>query len=146
MYKITFVCTGNTCRSPMAEGIFRVLAKELGLQDVECSSCGTSAYDGMLVTSYAVQAAKQYGANISAHRARELTDKLAAETDLFICMTKSHAEDLRDWYHIPDEQIAVLGAGITDPYGGSQEEYDRCAKAIYDALKAWIEKRLEDKA
>ena len=64
MRKIVFVCTGNTCRSRMAEGIFRVLAEKYGLRDTECTSCGLNTYEGLPVSENAVTAAAAYGADI----------------------------------------------------------------------------------
>ena len=94
MKTIVFVCTGNTCRSPMAEGIFRVLAEKYGLTDVTCTSCGTCAYTGLPANPYAVSAASAYGADISTHRSRALTQYLLEEGDLFVCMTQHHALQL----------------------------------------------------
>ena len=143
MYRIVFVCTGNTCRSPMAEGLFRVLAEKYGLQGVECTSCGLSTFAGMPVTDYAVEAAAAYGADISAHRSRPITEYLLAQGDLFVCMTRMHADRLAPF--LPPEKIRVLGDGIPDPFGGTREDYQNCAAAIYAALETEIQKELEDK-
>lgn len=144
MKTIVFVCTGNTCRSPMAEGLFRVLAEKYALRDVECTSCGLSAFTGMPVTDYAVKAAAEYGADISAHRSRPLTEYLLLQGDLFVCMTSRHADLLAPY--LPAEKLRVLGDGIPDPFGGTQEDYKTCAAAIYAALETMIQKDLEDKS
>lgn len=144
MKTIVFVCTGNTCRSPMAEGMFRVLAEKYGLTDVTCTSCGTCAYTGMPVTDYAAEAAAAYGADIRAHRSRPLTEYLLAEGDLFVCMTERHASLLRP--HLPPEKIRVLGDGIPDPFGGSAEDYRACAAAIFAALDDWLKTEGEQKS
>ena len=144
MHKIVFVCTGNTCRSPMAEGLFRVLADKYGLHDVECTSCGLSTLTGMPVTDYAVEAAAAYGADISTHRSRPITEYMLSEGDLFVCMTKAHADMLAPY--LPAEKLRVLGDGIPDPFGGTREDYQNCAAAIYAALESEIQKELEDKA
>lgn len=144
MKTIVFVCTGNTCRSPMAEGLFRVLAEKYALRDVECTSCGLSAYTGMPVTDYAVEAAAAYGADISAHRSRPITEYLIREGDLFVCMTKRHADLLAPY--LPSEKLCVLGEGIPDPFGGTQEDYKNCAAAIYAALEEWIRKEADTRS
>ena len=144
MKTIVFVCTGNTCRSPMAEGMYRVLAEKYGLHDMECTSCGLSTLTGMPVTEYAVKAAAAYGADISAHRSRPVTEYLLSERDLFVCMPKAHADALS--HYLPAEKIRVLGDGIPDPFGGTQEDYETCAAMIYTALENEIKKELEDKA
>ena len=143
MRKIVFVCTGNTCRSPMAEGLFRVLAEKYGLKDVECTSCGLSAFTGMPATDHAVEAAAAYGADISSHRSRPITEYLLSQGDLFVCMTKQHAAQLAPY--LPPEKLCVLGDGIPDPFGGTREEYEKCAAAIYAALETEIQKELGDK-
>ncbi len=141
MKTIVFVCTGNTCRSPMAEGMFRVLAKAYGLRDLDCTSCGLSAFTGMPATEYAVKAAAEYGADISAHRSRPVTEYLLAEGDLFICMTKTHADILSPY--LPAEKLCVLGGGIPDPFGGTEDDYRACAAAIHAALEEWVRKEAE---
>lgn len=130
--KILFVCTGNTCRSPMAEGIFRKLLSDKGIEDISCSSAGLFAITGDEVTPNAVKAAERFGADISAHRAKRITAYLLDETDRFVCMTGQHAASLS--MYVPSDRITVLGDGIFDPYGGDLETYILCAAAIKEAL------------
>ena len=132
MKTIVFVCTGNTCRSPMAEGIFRVLLRENGIEGVECMSCGLEADNGAPATGKAVRAAKAYGADISEHQARQLGRSLLKRGDLFVCMTKYQAEELIMKYDVPQNKVIVLN--IRDPYGGDEMEYADCAYEIHDAL------------
>lgn len=126
--KITFVCTGNTCRSPMAEGIFKKIISEKNLDGITCSSCGIYAYPGDAATPEAVQAAKDLGADISNHRSRAFTPYITDETDLFVCMTESHAAAIKNI--APQADVTVLGGGIADPYGGDSEIYSACASEI----------------
>ena len=131
--KIMFVCTGNTCRSPMAEGIFSQMIKEENLRDIEVSSGGLLAFSGDEVTNYAVKAAMKYGADISSHRSRGVDHRDLTDTDLFVCMTRGHEEHLLDF--LPRERVCVLGGGISDPFGYDEETYERCAGEIYESLK-----------
>lgn len=130
--KILFVCTGNTCRSPMAEGLFNKLLSDKNIKNIECSSAGLFAMTGDEVTPNSVKACERFGVDISSHRARRITDYILDETDKFVCMTNNHAASLS--MYVPQEKIIVLGGGITDPYGGDLETYMICANSIKTAL------------
>ncbi len=124
---ITFICTGNTCRSPLAEGLF----KKINL-DYEVYSAGLNTVFGMEVSENSVIAARDYGVDISGHVSRPLSKELLMATDLFVCLSQSHAMQL-----IPivgKGRVYVLGNGVSDPYGGSLEVYKNCAKEIYEGL------------
>ncbi len=130
---ITFVCTGNTCRSPMAQGLFEKLIKDRGVEDVNCLSCGIGAYPGDSAAPEAVVAAGELGADISLHRSRVLSPYIIDETDLFVCMTKNHLAMLKSV--APDKKIVVLGKGIADPFGCDQKAYSECAVEIQQNLE-----------
>ncbi len=91
--KILFVCTGNTCRSPMAEALFREIAGagESGFQVI---SAGTSAGRGVPAAEEAVQVLKEKGIDLSEHQSRPITEELLKEADLILTMTRSHKESL----------------------------------------------------
>ena len=129
---ILFVCTGNTCRSPMAEGLFKKMLADKGIDNITCSSAGLFAMTGDEVTPNAVKACERFEVDISAHRARRITSYILDETDKFVCMTPEHAASLS--MYVPSEKITVLGGGIPDPYGGDLETYIICANAIRTAL------------
>src|SRR6185295_922503 len=90
--RLLFVCTGNTCRSPMAEAIARREAIERGLADVEVSSAGTSAWDGAPASDGALLVALERRLDLGNHRAQQLSAELVAEHDLILVMGPHHLE------------------------------------------------------
>lgn len=129
---ILFVCTGNTCRSPMAEGLFKKMLAEKNIDNVTCSSAGLFAMTGDEVTPNSVKACERFETDISSHRARRITSYILDETDKFVCMTHEHAASLS--MYVPSEKITVLGGGIPDPFGGDLEVYIKTANYIKTAL------------
>lgn len=133
--KILFVCTGNTCRSPMAEGIFRKIAQDCKQETLFCTSAGIAAVDGEPATRNAVQACAEIGVDISSHRARSLRSVNDWSTfDFFVCMTAAHASTLCR-AGVPQNKLCVLGDEIPDPYGGNLDVYRACRDAIEKALE-----------
>ena len=96
MFHVIFVCTGNTCRSPMAAGLFRLYLQNMGLQDcAKVESAGLAAAAGAPPSENAVKAAAGFGADISAHRSRPLTGADITPDTRFVCMTPQHAAVLQ---------------------------------------------------
>jgi len=130
--KALFVCTGNTCRSPMAAAMFNLLAPPGYGSD----SCGVAVYGSVKASSGAFKAAKKYGASLKNHRSKQVSDRLIEDAFVVYCMTYAHAAMLRSDYPDHSEKIVTLSeADVRDPYGGSDAEYDRCAEQIYGAVK-----------
>lgn len=129
---IVFVCTGNICRSPMAEGLFKKLLEERGREDITCSSAGLAAPEGSPASINAKIAAQELGVDISEHRSRLLTRAIARDADMIVCMTREHYDVLNSI--IPEEKLYILGGGIDDPYGCDLEVYRACAEKIKNSL------------
>ncbi|MDD6012590.1 MAG: ribosomal protein S18-alanine N-acetyltransferase [Oscillospiraceae bacterium] len=135
--KIMFVCTGNTCRSPMAQALMEKKCREKKL-NILCRSCGLGAFSGEPASDGAVLAMESYGIDLSIHRSAGISAYMFDEYDLFVCMTPGHAVSLAPY--VPRERLLVLGGGIPDPYGGSEEVYRQCAAALDRALDALVQK------
>jgi protein-tyrosine-phosphatase len=94
MTKVFFICTGNLCRSPMAEGMMRHALEERGCSDVEVSSAGTWAYDGSPATPEAVETVGRDGVDLSNHRSRPIAMDELLEADVVVAMTSVHVREL----------------------------------------------------
>ncbi|NLO97307.1 MAG: low molecular weight protein arginine phosphatase [Peptococcaceae bacterium] len=140
--KLLFVCTGNTCRSPMAMG----LARKYFPPEVEIYSAGIYAWEGQRVSEQAVEALKKKGIDISSHRAKKLTKEMLAEADYILTMTLAQADELRDVYPQYKEKIKTLGAWVgsekevPDPIGKPLEVYCSCARTLEQMIKVAAEK------
>jgi len=133
-FKIMFVCFGNTCRSPMAEGALRKIIENQNIPGVDVYSSGTSGGIGFEATPYAVEAAKIWEADISAHRSQPLTAEIIDRTDLILAMERSHCQEVLRLVPEAEDKVFLLkkfpvsgcsGEGVDDPIGGSLDMYNQ---------------------
>jgi protein-tyrosine phosphatase len=146
---ILFVCTGNSCRSPMAEGLFKKYLAEklecpvdlLPQKGYNVISAGTLGIVGYPATAEAVRACADRNVDISGHRSRALNRYLIDQSDVVYVLTRVHREGVLDISPVAKDKCFLLAANrdINDPIGQSQEYYDRCADLIDEAVKQRIE-------
>jgi protein-tyrosine-phosphatase len=149
-YRVLVVCTGNTCRSPMAEGLLRDRFAELGV-DAEVRSAGTFAVIGAPAQPHAVATAARAGVDITSHVARQLDDRMVAWADTVLCMARSHAAAVRSLDSTSDVRlVAELGPEsglqrdeIRDPMGWDEDVYREVFDDMRGCLEAFAERHAE---
>lgn len=136
-YRVVWVCTGNTCRSPLAAG---ALAHALGADAGRISivSAGTAAWEGQPATREAIQVAAADGVDLTGHRSRPATPELLRDADLVLVMEPAHRAAVLARGASPDRTFVVSEwpapgepeLTVSDPYGGSMEAYEECWRRI----------------
>lgn len=147
MKRVLLVCTGNICRSPLAEAIMRRELEQLGRTDIEVTSAGTGAWDGAPASEGAYLVALEHGLDLSAHRARLLTRDLVQQADLILTMARHHRARVEELGG--DGRTYVLGeyagrtgpeAEISDPFGGELEVYRRTYEELEELIKSAVQR------
>ncbi len=133
MKKILFVCSGNTCRSPMAQGIFNKIAKEKNL-DYIAESAGILTRTGLPYSQNSVTACKEMDIDIEKGKSVSILDVNINDYDLFVPMAVSHAQALVAYGADKDKIMLLKSTGISDPYGGNSDVYRACCKEIYQSI------------
>ena len=130
---IIFVCTGNTCRSPMAEGYL----KSKNIEGLTVISRGVLA-DGSPISQNSEISMGEIGINLSGHISKQISIEDINWADKIICLSNSHKEMLMQFNE--GDKISVLSNGISDPFGLSLEIYRKCRDEIVDAIDQLIDK------
>ena len=156
MKTVLFVCSGNTCRSPMAEAIFDELSDDHPRlrNNVKCASAGTMAFDGDRMMDHALDALEKMGIDGSRHRSKRLNERLVDEADIILTMEACHMDELEALYPEAMEKTHTLKGyvagvegypddsedeySVDDPYRMPLDTYEEVACEIREAIEAWL--------
>ena len=146
--KIMFICTGNICRSAMAEWLLKKRIKEEDIK-VEVYSCGVYAENGDIPTYEGLYVMKEYGIDMSSHRATNIRNSNIEDMDVILCATKRHKDvviymypELKDKVYTMKEYAGFNknDLDIQDPWGYGLDVYKKCIKEIEECIENYLEK------
>lgn len=145
--RLLFVCTGNTCRSPLAEAIARKVADERGLENLDASSAGTSPWEGAPASDGALLVGLERGLDLNAHRARQLDRELVEQADLVLAMGPHHLERVEALGGAGKSFLLTAYASrgtdtrpVNDPMGAELDVYRVTADELDRAVRQAIDR------
>lgn len=145
--KIMFICTGNICRSAMAHRMLEKRAKEEN-KNIEVYSCGVYAINGDVPTYEGIEVMREYGIDLSKHRATNIRNSGIEDMDVILCATNSHKNNVIAMYPALKEKVFTIkeyagyrdNLDIKDPWGYGIETYRMCVSEIEDCINKMIDK------
>jgi protein-tyrosine-phosphatase len=152
--KILFVCIGNICRSPFAQGLFTKKMRQIRQKDFHADSAGLLALPGNSATFLAQKVAAEYGVDMAGHKAKRLSQELVDWADLILIMEKFHKDELlSDFPEASDKTFLIRhfarfgtkSRGVADPYGLQYDAYRFCYLDIEDAVLGLVDHLIKKK-
>jgi len=152
-FRVLFVCTGNTCRSPMAEGILRKILEDRGIDNIEVSSAGISAEEGYPAARNAVIVSRDWGIDLTSHISRQVSEEMINSSDLILAMSSEHYDKLKQ-FPSADEKVFLLKGfpkrpndmnmeTVDDPIGESLQVYSRVFLELDEIIRKILPKIIE---